>query len=611
MAAYTETVTYGPSSVASGDGVVTLPYSCVSYSARIEYDSTGRSVAGYNLTFRGTSWIISNISVEDQGDKLRAVIDAFKAPRGVFRWYYEGSGQTSYFEVTGLAGAGNEVASNTYVDRRNGPRARVISAERTNAGFSAKITWEIETFIAAGCDLPADMDEFSWGFSYALDQDFNTTRNVRGIYRFRSATTNSIAVSLLGVGGFWPRLPTGFYRSSITHQLSTDGLTLEWAIADKQVWRTLPRPLTSGRASMHASLQGAVLTKSMDCEFGAPVDVSKSAMLDFIITLIRYRFPDAFNGSKLEYITGLEFSDNMFENRVGCRVTSRTPPTKGSEVTDPNIINTNSQTFLRALFGDIAQVVPISVTPGWSASNGSTELRSMVGTAGLAPTATLPFDLCSTSQQLVNGSEVFASTNLSSDQQVSNTAPNSMSGPGNQNTSVPAAPAGQTPQLSVQQSTNPYIYFHEETHWQINRNLEMIPIMASTGASTANYSIQQTAPPKVTIIQAGSARRYGAMPNIPQPPFAGVSGALCSEEHFSPTPPKLLADGTTWEYGISYSRVVIVPPLTSIPAVYVPINPQLDYATYSTPLTNEPNLAGVPQPSASTDGVYSPDVRYT
>lgn len=619
--AYTEVVTYGPSSSSSGDGVVTLPYSSVSYSARVEYDSTGRSVAGYTLTFRIKSWIIGNVgspatdqTVQAQGDQLRSVINAFNIPRGVFRWYYQGSGQAgSYFEISGLPGAANETASNAYVDRRYGPRCRVVAADRTNAGISAMITWEMECFVAVACDLPADIDEFSWSFAYSIDQDFNCTRNVRGTYRFRSMTHASVAVSLLGAGGFWPALPTGFYRQSINHSLSADGLTLEWSLTDKQVWRTLPRPMTSGRASMSSSLQGAILTKRMDCEFGAPVDVSKTVIIDFILTLIQFRFPGAFGGSNSEYLTGVDIHDNQFENRIGATVTSRVIPGTGSQISSTNVSAATTQDYLRSLFGDVAQVnwIPSGRTnPGWTASDGSTELRSMVGTAGLAPTATPPFDLCSTSLVTVDGSEVFNSTNLTSDSQITSASPSRMAGPGNQDTSVPDAPPGVTPQISTEQSKNPITYFQEETHWTVKRHIQTIPIMASTGASTQNYYTQQTAPPEVTLIQVGCIRRYGALPNLPVAPFANFAGALADEEKVSPMPAKLLANGVTWEFGLSYARKIVIPGATSIPGVYPPINPQLGSYSYTSTVLNELNSSGTPQSGTSTDGSYSPDYRY-
>ncbi len=378
----------------SYDGVV-FPYCTISYSGRVEYDESGLILQGITLVFRGSTLVSSSSAgvngsgggtggVTDFDTNLYRVLDVLSHPRREFLW--QNGGQT----VFDIKSSGSDVeASRIKIDRRWGPKPKVLSVEKHTGGKAARVNFEIECFVffCNGDSSIGDLEEFHWSYSYSFDKNFSCTRTVRGRYRLRSPLQTGS--EFLATGAYWPSLPSSFYRESTNHSLSADGSILEFTITDKQRWRTLPRPMTDGHATMRITQRGAQLTKNYSGMFEAPIDTDKKVIMQLVSAMIAIRFVDAFlptgsGGTFKEWITDLTLTNEEFDNRISFSVTSTRGATNATQVTGPTGNIDNAMAYIAQAFGDVA-----SITPGsgdqWLASNGSSELRGMLGTAGLVP----------------------------------------------------------------------------------------------------------------------------------------------------------------------------------------------------------------------------------
>lgn len=648
-----------------GTKLLELPNCQMSYSAKPEYDATGRTLVGYNVTIRGQCQVIGTNTPVATGSPsaygtnavvnhvayVDAIISNLNYPRLQFVWQVGGdvdrtgtatSAATYLFNIKAASPTSTQTPQdNHYLDRRFGPKPKVLNIQRITGGCATRIEFEIDTFILPiyGDNIsnpPPDLDEFTWKFDYSLDRNFQTTRSISGTYRFRSATAVSIAASILPQGAFFPPLPVGFYRDKSAYSLSPNGLVLTWSIVDKQVWRTLPRPFTSGNATMNLHLTGAVVEKRMSFEFEAPTDVNKAVILDFIISLIQFRFPLAFTATAGEYLHDLSFEDYQFENKVSGSCSSRLSAALPATYTPGNVSSGGFTDFVRSIFGDISLLsnTHTGLPSGqWTGSDGNTELRPMVGTAGLIPVTPDIFTMDAaytppTQADIVNSGGTNPTRNPTS----------TYSG-------VTNVPMGQTQsQTSTAQIYYPYTSYIETINWLVKRNFVQIPILASTPTDgTTSFTgdvVQQVAPPTVKVIQVGYAVRIGRPIDWPEPAFVGFTDGdetkYVEQQKYTPETPQLMADGKTLLYKGGWSYVVMLPDVRNLytdmqdarpneAVVKLPLNPQLgpyfstiyadgtstslaSYATVMEPGSNP--YDGSTQPEVSRSGTYTPDYRY-
>jgi hypothetical protein len=580
-----QTVTYGG---------VTIPFAAVKYAGSAVYDSTGNVLQGYAIVFSVRAIVVSdtpaNFTVA-----LRQVLNILSHPRERFTWTVNG---VVMFDV----GASGTIGAQD-TDRRFGPKPRVHGSPQITGGRSATVNFDVECFIYPCGSTLLDVEEFWWAFSYDFDRDFNCTRTCTGRYRLRSGTAVSAATQLLPNGQFWPKLPGNFYRDTTRHNTSADGSQIDFTVIDKQTWRTLPKPLTSGMASFRIEQRGVILYKTLNCSFGAPLDVDKQVIIQFILALARAKFTDAINTTK-EVITSFSVQDNVFENRVEATITSQASIKSYDSAAD-------SQSLIAQLFGDVADIAPAG-GDSWTASNGQAELRGMLGTAGLVPGRSNPFVICGDpdpiSLGVPGGSENYDS-GYADDAPTRQTSTNASDLSG----------AGNPPQasLATEHINYPYVAFTDQWHFILDMNIVQLPV---TIASTASV-IQRTANPVLKVVQVGHARRYNKPPDVPQPPYIDDHTVdpkpTVSRNEVRPREPRVMADGYSLEYAVDWVRVVEVPAKRgfaqatgALPAgttaIRTPINPAIEVGYYNTDVVKK---VGNVQAAISADGTYAPNTQ--
>lgn len=506
----------------------------VSFRAQAMYDQTGRTLQGHMVTFRCVAWVIGDTRSLFQ-TKLSAALVALSKSRQDFEW---SSGGTEIFNVT----ADENASSSFYQDRRYGPKPRNVDVKQIPGGVSAKLSFEIETFVNF-CSQANDVEEFWWQFSYSFDRDFTCTRTVRGRYRVRSPQ-NSGETFLLNAD-LWPKLPRNFFRDRQDVTMSPDGLQIDFTVVDKQVWRTLPRPLTDGRATFRVDQRMAQVFKSLSMSFAAPHDVNKKVIVQFMTALIRARFPDAVAATKKEWFTNFSVTNHEFENRIDITVTSVTYAKR--------LVNDEDDLQLQ-IIQDIQDVTPDEFAQSgdeeWYASDGQSELRGAIGTAGLVPVPTPSWDVCGNSND-PNVDDTSEEDTADSDEAVP--AYSQSNDPAAADSDDDEDSADDNATISQDHEENTYLSFEEQWRFITVHNNKVLPVPAQG----ADDIIQQTTRPQTRLIQVGVATRINEPPKVPQPLVVDETTPKVDVEEIATEAPKLLADGKTLVYKVRWAYTVL------------------------------------------------------
>lgn len=521
--------------VVSYNGFV-FPFLTIGWSGHTEYDGTGRIVQGYAVVFRGTSVLTANTPT-DLATLIASCLSALATPRALFLWK---SGSQTMFSISAPGGAGD------VPDRRWGPKPSVVGTPQHIGGLAARVNFEIAVFVAACSGTPGDVEEFWRTESYNLNASFSVVRTTAGQYRVRSGL--SAGSTFLTSGAFWPTLPVGFKRTSIQHTLSNDGTIITFSIVDTQVHRTLPVPLSDGSATFTLHQRGAELTKTLSATFEAPLDVDKKVILQFIVALIKARFAGAFTTNITEFLTDFRITNHEFENKVDVSVMGRT--CGGRNTSGTNAVNSfgvqalgwsDIQLVTKATYGQSGDA--------WSASSGTAVLYGMTGTGGMLPGPQPVFTICGQTYTPYEDQYSAGSRYLS---------------PGTNSSATPSATGEQgvydTSNYSNGATSNTYTHWAEAWTYILDRRIVRLPVTSAGTNTSAVDLIQRSAYPALKILQTGHASRLGAIPIYPSPvPVGGGGNHYVSQDQRRTETPKIMADGSTVEYSISWSYVIEAP----------------------------------------------------
>lgn len=594
----------------------------VSFRAMAVYDEVGHTLQGHQMTFRVSAYVIGGSggagSLQTRANfqtELRDVLDQLSKPRQKFLWV-QGSQKVFEFDPASTSeGSGKQNNDDSFEDRRFGPHPRVIDVKQIPGGLSANISFEVEVFTnlcGRGEDL-SNVEEFWWRFSYTYDRDFNCTRNVSGKFRLRSAL--NAAEEFLTNSSIWPRIPNGFYRENQDVNVSIDNLLVTFSVTDKQVWRTLPRPLTDGTATFRIEQRMAQLFKTLNCSFSAPVDVSKNTIMNFIDTLIRFRFPNAFvvpesptdDRKPTEWFTNFTITNYEFENRIDVSVTSVGSAASLTTGTRANGIFQPSALALK-LFPDIQGVVdPNPNDPNsFLQSDGKSEIRSGLGTAGLIPENYTPWRVCGESKQRPGAAdtqyEQIKDTSIIKTERQDSNAP--------QSSDIDSDDGDTNPATSEQHQEATYTSYYETWRFINVHNVRVLPVVAAKEQDI----LQQTTRPQCRIVCTGAATRISEPPQIPSPAVIEDNDARVDYEEIGVDAPYLMADGQTLAYKAKWHYSVVSPNIRRLidrcntgnavsSCVQFPINP-----LYSREVNEEiqsQNITHILEP-ITQDGDYDP-----
>lgn len=529
----------------------------VSYSGTSLYDSADRILQSTKMVFK-INGIITSLSggFSENLDNLHSVLST---PGREFLWQTNGTTMWCIAGYTTSAGVSTSnapsVSTNGYADRRWGPKPRNVSLTKIHGGRAANVSLEIEVVIAV-CVTPSDVEEFNWAFSYAIDRNFSCSRTCVGTIVVKS--TVSAADGPFNNNAYFPVLPKGFYRDSQSYTLSPDGRVFTFTITDKQVWRTLPAPMTDGQITMLIDQQGATIVKTMTGSLTAPFDKNKQIMAQFIVDMIQARFPGIFpniSGLPNEFITHFSITNHEFENKLDFSISTKLA---ASTLTPSGGTTGNSiMSAFNAWFGDVA-LVPVTAGSSYTASDGVALNDGIGGTAKLQPVASGAFAVCDVT---------FVPANSQTKDN-----PNNSQVSADQRTNTPTPGAGlptDDPPYDTGDAHKQYPYTTWVDSYQFildynNKILQTATADVSFSddpnfVPTIPDTVQQVARPKMTVVQTGMARRLGIMPEIPAffTPYPGK--IVMMEQNICPESPRLLADGESLEFTTKWQRRIYLP----------------------------------------------------
>jgi hypothetical protein len=540
---------------------VNINLATVTYSGAAQYDSMDRTLQVYKIVFK-----VSGIVSGEFEANIQQLHESLSTMGKEFLWQVNDS---TVFCVAGYSGLGTgtavpsvpSVQTNGYVDRRWGPKPRNIAIIQMHGGAAASVSMELETCISFGGDEASDVEEFSWAFSYAIDKNFSCVRTCNGKLVVKSPL--NAADKPFTDPTFLPALPKGFQRDSQTYKLSPDGRVFEFTMVDKQVWRTLPAPITDGHASMVLDQRGAVVSKTLSGSFTAAFDVNKQVIAAFICDLIVARlpgiFPSNYQGNQLttpnEFITDFSITNHEFENKIDFSISTKTSASGLKLMSDkPGGV---SRLFASA-FGDVA-LVPATTGAGYTVSNGIATNKGIGGTAKLKPVPAGPFAVANF---------VF---NTSDADTKDVPEPKQVAAAIREDTPDHGTGFGITRDVgnatSAAHNAYPYISWVDNYHFVIDYNNKIVQL--ATGdisgsvapAFNATYKdiVQQVARPKLTVIQSGNARRIGIAPEVPAFYTPCTGDIVTRRNEIRPDSGRLMGDGESREFHVSWLREIYIP----------------------------------------------------
>lgn len=138
-----------------------------------------------------------------------------------------------------VAEDGPVTGNNSDID--NGPKPKLIEITQIVGRQLFRVTFEIETSLAdCGSGSRPFVLSNRWSVQETIDQDKFTTRTIRGRLRIASSEIPAHAYKGLCLPGLEP----GFRRDRVDFTVTTDGLSADWEIADRQIHTAAPWPAT-------------------------------------------------------------------------------------------------------------------------------------------------------------------------------------------------------------------------------------------------------------------------------------------------------------------------------------------------------------------------------
>lgn len=150
------------------------------------------------------------------------------------------------------------VADRSGYDLNNGPKCLSVSLSQItgNTIFHVRVKFEI-------CKLECDTHGQAlsnnkgvlsnrWSVADDIDENFMTTRRFQGVLRVMTSNLNAHEFRTLVV----PPLQAGFYRKSMTFNVSEDGLKLAYSVIDRETVWAAPKPATRWNLSHKESTGG-------------------------------------------------------------------------------------------------------------------------------------------------------------------------------------------------------------------------------------------------------------------------------------------------------------------------------------------------------------------
>lgn len=584
MAAPTNTVSYGGFS---------FPFTKLNVVSSTEYASDGATVIGTAYQFN-ISGVLTGADAATTAQQILNLRSFCNAPRKelIIAWD-TGAGSSEFWDFTNTD------------DIKWGPKPGELTVNQFFGGRAAFYSWSVAVMIkecatlGGTCVLTSRNNEIlaiTRQFDHKISPDGLTTRTISG--RLYLTSKAQIAGYTPDHLRFYvtPTLPSGYQRKDMDFQTSEDGLVLSYSFVDQEVAWTLPQPMTDGASNWRVSIEelGAVMNFELSGWYSAPPQIAKSAIIQSILDLIGSKFSAIPSGTV--FFDTNSFDEDVYNNRVSYSV-------KAHAVGQAQ----NGAFTLADSYSTIGIPPPNSTGQNYIPSPYGGDLTN--GTSG---TIAFPFpqssgtlyDACTAGALSLYGTPTSAGTQGSG------------GGPGSGSTGGTGGGSSFSPgDLTSDALAAPYIEHMERIVYSVNNHIRtFLPKNLSGSTPPYNPSFQQTAPPLMTIIQAGYSIRdvrdsdsmnTARLPQ-PMPPALKTNVIMLKADVTGATPvPVGLANGSRWRCDWCYimrAKFGFTAPedLTGTDkALVFPIDPR----------TQDPNTAtGQPMAALNDKDVVNPTV---
>lgn len=214
------------------------------FDQEVVYDPSGTDAMYHKYRIRVLAYLHiqagsntgSVIAGASPGHKYRIaslVRSSLLSPRGLFRMTIGAGGGVPHVLL----------AVDPDQDVNNGPKPKGLRIVQVVSNTLLRIEWEVEICIADCGTLLKGSGVLSnrWSLTDDYDENWYSTRRIQGSLRVARIEDNPQSLRALVM----PPLQRGFKVESMHFNTSTDGLTLEYTIAHKQVYTAPPFPSTT------------------------------------------------------------------------------------------------------------------------------------------------------------------------------------------------------------------------------------------------------------------------------------------------------------------------------------------------------------------------------
>ena len=335
------------------NGVVLQRVETTSWNETVEYDSTGMNMTANKITFTFegsvhptqhtcddhivaplTSPISINADVRriaftpDTGipeqnltlrQQLNLCLRQLSMPRGSFSVYDDVNGLRIFEAFPEDSADQLTETEKRNIDVAGGPKPQSVSVLHVyNEYARISFTIEIEKIRCLGgetapfSELGADptsgfiVSNRCWT-SETIDQNFYTTRTLTGQLKISSAKKSVHFYRDI----YYPPLEEGFMRESLRYSESEDGLTLSYAVTDKQVRCAAPYPATAFSGGVtYSVINGADMRLNMNLTMIGRPDCPKDALTSRALQAVTKKIK-AFSEVSDGFIEKFDVSENL------------------------------------------------------------------------------------------------------------------------------------------------------------------------------------------------------------------------------------------------------------------------------------------------------------
>jgi hypothetical protein len=412
-------------------------------------------------------------------------------------------------------------------DDVGGPKPRKADITEIIGSTFSMVNWEVEIGQQECTETPSDIISHNYNVEHSLDARFYTTRTIRGTVRVRQTANIN---SLEGYGNnpdalrglFAPALPDGFKRDSQSFAIAGDGLSMNYVIVDKELYRTAPSSAVEASATFTQQMSNYIWYSHFSMELKGHKNQDQLSMLNDIITVCNSRINLA---DPNLFIQQASIDEVLYDNivRFQISVMSSVPATAPGQAGDGTLPAGTT----------IFTGIPLSDT-------NQNQVLGPYGTS-LLQAAKMAFYDPSTPQ----GNLSFVQESAASDSV------------GTIDGSSPAESSEQSAQgsssLAEGQLANPYTHFEETIEYAQALGTVVLP---STYAQSSGR-VYQMHNPYMVLKQYGSASRVGKPVQVSDPQTTNVG--FLRVRNVKPSTPILMPDKKTYQFSASWYYEILVP----------------------------------------------------